>query len=308
MSDANKGIINSSSSSPTGLAAGGLLGVALTDEQAANILKVKDAREAARFEQLPAAQETGGNINFLGSSYSGVDLKVVAHLYDTPQHIDEKMSDLQRKKLEAQLILDGLNALTGGGLAGLAIKAGLFEIDTRRSVFLGAAGLAGQTSPEAAVAQNFMLFSILGGNGFDNASITRMTNLAIGSRGQFLNAVREYESQISSLQKQVDTGISSTVVLASLQTISIQSFREKNAVRAMGHSYAKGYTRGTRTIGGSMIFTIFHEHALRQLISSMGNSQTYGERDTELSTLLPDQLPPIDITLVFANEFGARDC
>ena len=54
-----------------------------------------------------------------------------------------------------------------------------------------------------------------------------------------------------------------------------------------------------------MIFTIFNEHALSRLVRAMGNSRTYGERDTELSTLLPDQLPPIDLTLVFANEYGS---
>jgi len=54
-----------------------------------------------------------------------------------------------------------------------------------------------------------------------------------------------------------------------------------------------------------MIFTIFNEHALSSLIRGMAASTTYGERDTELSTLLPDQLPPIDLTIVFANEYGS---
>jgi len=54
-----------------------------------------------------------------------------------------------------------------------------------------------------------------------------------------------------------------------------------------------------------MIFTNFNEHALSQLIRSMGDSKTYGELDADMKSLLPDQLPPLDLTLVFANEYGS---
>jgi hypothetical protein len=95
-----------------------------------------------------------------------------------------------------------------------------------------------------------------------------------------------------------------TLTLGTLQTISIQSHREKFAVRALGHSYPKGFCRGTRTLAGSMIFTVFSEHPLLKLIRVMGGQEKIW-RDPEIASLLPDQLPPIDLTIVFANEYGS---
>ena len=67
-------------------------------------------------------------------------------------------------------------------------------------------------------------------------------------------------------------------------------------------------TRGPRTISGSVIFTVFHKHALHEILDlnlgyySTGTSDHDRYRDT---TSLPDQIPPLDISLIFANEYGA---
>jgi hypothetical protein len=53
-----------------------------------------------------------------------------------------------------------------------------------------------------------------------------------------------------------------------------------------------------------MIFTVFEEHPLLKLIRAMGNREK-GWKGAEISSLIPDQLPPIDITLAFANEYGS---
>jgi len=109
------------------------------------------------------------------------------------------------------------------------------------------------------------------------------------------------------VMREVEFQGSSTEVLASLQTLSVQTHREKFGVRALGRSYVKGYTRGPRTIAGSMIFTVFNEHALGRLIRAIGNPAFVGESklDTNTSSLIPDQLPPIDISIIFANEYGS---
>jgi len=98
-----------------------------------------------------------------------------------------------------------------------------------------------------------------------------------------------------------------SIVLGNLQTLSVQTHREKFGVRALGKSYVKGYTRGPRTIAGSMIFTLFNEHALAQLIRGVADHNLFKESalDTNLSTLIPDQLPPLDLTIAFANEYGS---
>src|SRR5688572_1583578 len=51
------------------------------------------------FEQLPAQKNADASINFFGSSYTGVDLKVIAHLYDTVNNKDQVIEDLENKRV-----------------------------------------------------------------------------------------------------------------------------------------------------------------------------------------------------------------
>ncbi|MAE81954.1 MAG: hypothetical protein CMB80_04405 [Flammeovirgaceae bacterium] len=93
--------------------------------------------------------------------------------------------------------------------------------------------------------------------------------------------------------------------LGTVQTISYQTHRPKAPVRALGSTYAKGYTRGPRTIAGSMIFTVINEHPLRRLCKQMEDSlQSIDSKDV-FSSILSDQLLPLDLTLLFANEYGS---
>jgi hypothetical protein len=102
--------------------------------------------------------------------------------------------------------------------------------------------------------------------------------------------------------------IPTNIVLGELQTISYSIFREKAPVRTLGSVYPRGYVRGSRTIAGTMVFTIFHRHALHELLSinlGMYNTGVSDHDQYRYSTNMVDQLPPIDISLVFANEYGA---
>jgi hypothetical protein len=97
-------------------------------------------------------------------------------------------------------------------------------------------------------------------------------------------------------------------VLAELQTVSYSIFREKSPVRTLGSVYPRAYVRGPRTIGGSMIFTVFHKHVLHEILSMNMGVYSTGTSDHDryrYSTNLPDQLPPLDISILFANEYGA---
>ncbi len=93
--------------------------------------------------------------------------------------------------------------------------------------------------------------------------------------------------------------------LGTVQTISYQTHRPKAPVRALGRSYAKGYTRGPRTIAGSMIFTVINEHPLRRLCKQMEDSLDNIYTENVFSSILSDQLLPLDLTLLFANEYGS---
>jgi hypothetical protein len=48
--------------------------------------------------------------------------------------------------------------------------------------------------------------------------------------------------------------------LGSLQTISIDSFRDKREVRSLGFKDVMGRTRGSRTVAGSLIFALLDTH------------------------------------------------
>jgi hypothetical protein len=125
-----------------------------------------------------------------------------------------------------------------------------------------------------------------------------------------LQAVREEISELEKLRSKAKRFVR-PVKLFDIQTISIQSHREKFPVRTLGRVNAKSYTRGPRTLAGSMIFTLFNKHALWDLVEagSAFYSSGVGIRGTdsgypELDTVLVDQLPPFDITLLASNELG----
>jgi len=91
-----------------------------------------------------------------------------------------------------------------------------------------------------------------------------------------------------------------TKVLAEVQTLSASTHRDKQAVRACGSVYPKGFTRGPREIAGSLIFTVFNEHVLYEFLEADAS-----DFDSNVYTsALIDQLPPVDILVSFANEYG----
>ena len=117
-------------------------------------------------------------------------------------------------------------------------------------------------------------------------------------------------NEIDALDKELKSAqdMPSSKVLGEIQTISWSIFREKAPVRTLGSVYPRAYVRGPRTIGGSMVFTIFHQHVLHEILAlnlGMFSTGTSDHDNFRYSTNLADQIPPIDISLIFANEYGA---
>ena len=94
---------------------------------------------------------------------------------------------------------------------------------------------------------------------------------------------------------------SPTKVLAEAQTLSYSTHRPKIPVRALGSVSPKGYVRCGRQIAGTIIFTVFNEHVFYELMDAHP-SDFDGQT---LTTAVLDQLPPVDILISFANEYGA---
>lgn len=85
--------------------------------------------------------------------------------------------------------------------------------------------------------------------------------------------------------------------LGSLQTLSVSTHQDKKAVRVIGSVNALDYTMGPRTIAGSLVFAVFDQHFATEMFNDL-------EELTGKTFFLPDELPAIDLTITFANEYG----
>lgn len=130
---------------------------------------------------------------------------------------------------------------------------------------------------------------------------TSVSNLSPQAITANQNIIKQLQVETEFLRSGQATYVTKT--LAELQTISVSTYREKYPVRALATTYPKGFTRGPRTIAGSMVFTVFDKNVLYEL-----QQTSLGEFDTSnvYTSGLIDQLPPMDITILFANELGQR--
>ena len=87
--------------------------------------------------------------------------------------------------------------------------------------------------------------------------------------------------------------------LGSLQTLSVSTHQDKKPVRVIGSVNALDYTMGQRTIAGSLVFAVFDQHFATEMFNDLSEA-------TGKTFLLPDELPAIDLTITFANEYGSR--
>lgn len=93
------------------------------------------------------------------------------------------------------------------------------------------------------------------------------------------------------------TGKEKVYTLGSLQTLSISTHQDKKPVRNIGSVNAIDYTMGQRTIAGSLVFAVFDQHFATEMFKDL-------EKITGKTFFLPDELPALDLTVTFANEYG----
>lgn len=91
---------------------------------------------------------------------------------------------------------------------------------------------------------------------------------------------------------------SKPILLGSLSTISHSVYREKKPVPLLGKINTGGYTRGMRSIAGTMIFTLVNQHLIEDLKEQIPYLEAHGK-------LKADELPFFDIMVVCGNEYGA---
>ena len=87
---------------------------------------------------------------------------------------------------------------------------------------------------------------------------------------------------------------------AELQTISISSSRSVSPVRRLGESQAHTYTRGARTIAGTMVFSLFSRDAFYEMYREGGYQEVLNPQEP----FFLDQIPEFDVFITMANEYG----
>ena len=115
--------------------------------------------------------------------------------------------------------------------------------------------------------------------------------------------------------------------IGSIQAISYSINREKAAIYTMGKASPRAFARGKRAIAGSLIFILFDKNPVLDHFSASrfskdndeglfsdltqqtgeisGNSNVdYNQQTSEAWYV--DQIPPFDVVIAAANEYGAR--
>ena len=87
--------------------------------------------------------------------------------------------------------------------------------------------------------------------------------------------------------------------LGKLQTLSYSIYQQKQPVRVLGNMNAKDYVYGQRTIAGSLVFAVFNRHWLVDIYDQLVDKGMMKNWH-----YIADELPPFNITVSFANEYG----
>jgi hypothetical protein len=89
--------------------------------------------------------------------------------------------------------------------------------------------------------------------------------------------------------------------LVELTTITVSVHRVKSPAVACGYINPKGWARGRRTIAGTLVMTKFTTDVLYTFLKSGAFTSDLSKDTTYMKV---DQLPPFNLTLLFADEYG----
>lgn len=84
------------------------------------------------------------------------------------------------------------------------------------------------------------------------------------------------------------------VAIGEIQAISYSTHSEVRPVRALGSRRVRGFSRGPRTVAGTLIFTVFDRDIVRKLAPKTAPG------------ILFDEMPPFDVTVVATSETGQK--
>ena len=89
---------------------------------------------------------------------------------------------------------------------------------------------------------------------------------------------------------------SKPVLIGSITTLSWSIYRNKKQVMVIGRISPSGVSKGIRVVAGTMVFTVINQHWMEELKKFIPNLNI---------KMKSDELPPFDLIIVSANEYGA---
>lgn len=116
----------------------------------------------------------------------------------------------------------------------------------------------------------------------------------VGYRPEVRNAAGEPVQDITGNASQ-----SAFIEFANVQTLSISMTRDVAAKRPLGTAWVEEYSRGARTVAGSMAFIMFDQDAFRDLAGARPGSS---REDAQF--YIPDDIPEFNVVVSATNEFG----
>lgn len=87
-------------------------------------------------------------------------------------------------------------------------------------------------------------------------------------------------------------------IVGEIQTLTYSTHMNRQPIRSISNVNAKDYVMGQRSIAGTMVFSVFDNHFASRIIEDL--NELYGTG----ANILVDELPPFDINIVMANEYG----
>ena len=96
------------------------------------------------------------------------------------------------------------------------------------------------------------------------------------------------------------TGGAIVRAIGSVSTITYSIYNTKMPVRVLGNMNASGFVFGQRSIAGTIVFTVFDRHWAQEMMAE------YALAVKTKAHFLIDEMPHLNISLPFANEYGQK--
>ena len=221
-----------------------------------------------------------------------------ANFATSVQDAQPQLSQMQYANNLAALAIDGTTAQASGAVPTVSGDGQISVTSTPYGPQLPASSVSGSAyTPILTPSSGYNLKSLTGSlaGGAQMYSLPDETAVTYTGSNMRILIAPAYGSQGTG---QAPSSARKELIECTTLTVSIH--REKSPVRACGYINPKGFARGRRTIAGTFILTPFTVDVLYRFLCNYNGQDM--SKDSQFVKV--DQLPPFDVTLQFADEYG----